>query len=140
MLGAIKAAEVKRSEKSGAAENNDLSRWFAARYPEAMESKSHARADVDQLSDFSNTRLRGPKDGPRGVASRMIHGQEQFFSDPHKAVADLSKAIGLKAGIHNHKQGAEQVTAKNIDRVIANIEKTGNEELLDWFKRRYPKH
>lgn len=140
MLGAIKDAEAKRSEQSGAAENNDLSRWFAARYPETMESKSTARTDVEPLSDFGNTRLRGPKDGPRAVASRMIHGQEQFFTDPHKAVADLSSAIGVKAGIHNHRKGAEQVTARNLDRVIANIEKTGNEELLDWFKRRYPKH
>lgn len=140
MLAAIKAAEVKESEQSGASENNDLSRWFAARYPASLENKSHQKSEVESLSDFSNTRLRGKKDGPRGVSTRMLHGQEEFFSDPHKAVTDLSKAIGVKSGIHNHRKGAEQVTMRNIDRIIDNIEKTGNQELLDWFKKRYPRH
>ncbi len=140
MLAAIKAAEVKQAEQSGAAENNDLSRWFAARYPESLESKPHQKHEVEPLSDFSNTRLRGKKDGPRGVASRMLHGQEEFFSDPHKAVTDLSKAIGVHSGIHNHRKGAAQVTNRNIDKIIDNIEKTGNQELLDWFKKRYAKH
>lgn len=140
ILASIKAAEVKRAEQRGVAENNDLSRWFAARYPESLQSKSHQKVEVEPLSDFSNTRLRGKKDGPRGVASRMIHGQEEFFSDSHKAVSDLSKALGVKSGIHNNRKGAEQVTKKNIDRIIDNIEKTGNQELLDWFKKRYPKY
>jgi len=140
MLAAIKSAEAKRAEHEGKDENNDLSRWFAGRYPEDMEKKSSGKGDVEQLSDFSNTSLRGAKDGPNAIAARMIHGQEQFFSDPHKAAADLSKAIGVKAGIHNSKNGAEQVTKENIEKVIANIEKTGNQELLDWFKKRYPRN
>ncbi|MBA3858300.1 MAG: hypothetical protein C0507_15455 [Cyanobacteria bacterium PR.3.49] len=140
VLAAVKAAEVKHAEQSGVAENNDLSRWFAARYPELLQSKPHQKGEVEPLLDFSNTRLRGKKDGPRAVASRMIHGQEEFFSDPHKAVSDLSRAIGVRGGIHNNRKGAEQVTSRNIDKIIENIEKTGNQELLDWFKKRYPKH
>lgn len=136
-LSAIQATEAKKAADSGQPENNDLSSWFASRYPSNPEGETAAKGDVEAVSDFSNTKLRDSKDGPRAIAGRMLSGQEHHFSDPRKAAADLASAIGVKSGIHNSKKGAEQVTNENIDRVIEKIRASGNEELLDWFKKRY---
>lgn len=139
VLTSIKNAEAKRAEQRGESENSDLSNWFENRYPALPDGQAPVRGEVTALSDFSNTKLRNAKDGPRAIAGRMIRGQEEFFTQPNKATADLAHAIGVKAGIHNNRKGAEQVTNENIDKIVENIKKTGNQELLDWFVKRYPK-
>lgn len=139
VLSSIKALEAKKAEELGPPENTDLSSWFASRYPSNLAGETTAKGEVEAVSDFSNTRLRDSKDGPRAIAGRMLSNQEHHFSDPRKAAADLASAIGVKSGIHNNKKGAEQVTYENIDKIIEKIKATGNEELLDWFKKRYQK-
>lgn len=123
--------------KSG---NTELLNWFDKRYPKPEgPEKPVVKPEPTAAADFSSTKLRDKNDGPRAIAGRMTQGQEQFFTDPAKATRDLAKAIGVESGIHNSKQGAEQVTKENYDNVIKSIQATNNAELLAWFQKRYPK-
>ncbi len=98
-------------------------------------------ADVTSLSSYDNTKLLNKSDGPMGVAKRMLSGQEQFFKDEPggtaKAIADLSTALGVKAGNHDER-AVNQVRPENRDKVIQAIQETGNTKLRDWFVSRYP--
>ncbi|MBA3992803.1 MAG: hypothetical protein C0469_04690 [Cyanobacteria bacterium DS2.3.42] len=98
-------------------------------------------ADVTSLSSYDNTKLLNAKDGPRGVATRMLSGQEQFFKDEtggvSKAITDLTTALGVKAGNHDER-AVNQVRPENRDKVIQAIQETGNTRLRDWFVSRYP--
>lgn len=97
--------------------------------------------DVKSLSSYDNTKLLNKNDGPNGVAKRMLSGQEQFFKDEpggvSKAVADLTTALGVKAGNHDER-AVNQVRPENRDKVIQAIQETGNTKLRDWFVSRYP--
>lgn len=98
-------------------------------------------ADVTSLTSYDNTKLLNAKDGPRGVATRMLSGQEQFFKDEtggvSKAITDLTTALGVKAGNHDER-AVNQVRPENRDKVIQAIQETGNTRLRDWFVSRYP--
>jgi len=97
--------------------------------------------EVTSLSNYDNTKLLNRNDGPMGVAKRMLSGQASFFKDEpggvSKAVADLTAALGVKAGNHDER-AVNQVSQENRDKVIQAIQETGNTRLRDWFVSRYP--
>lgn len=97
---------------------------------------------VRRESNFDNTRLNGRNEGPWHVARRMLQGQEEFFRNApggiEKAHRDLTAALGVRAGIHNSRQGANQLTEDNINKVIENINRANNPALRDWLISRYP--
>ncbi len=141
VLAAIKAAEVKKATDSRQPENNELSKWFESRYPKlpTEAAPTPTRGEPTATTDWNHLKLKDKNDGPRAIAGRMLQGQEAFFDDPARAARDLATALGVKAGIHNNRQGAEQVTKDNYDKVIDSIKATNNPQLLAWFQKRYLK-
>lgn len=100
-------------------------------------------AEVTTLPNFDSTALRRGE-GPSGLAQRMLQGQSEFFKDApggaQKALADLTTAMGIRAGNFADRQGQNQVTAEKRNDIIKAIDETGNTRLRDWFISRYPEN
>lgn len=118
--------------KSG---NEELKSWFEAKYPKTAEKAAAvvappAEAKVEPAKDFGSTKL-GKEEGSYHVARRMAEGQN--LSD--NATKALQKVI---AGGFTDKQGAEQITAANLEQVRERVAQTKDAELVAWFAKRYP--
>lgn len=120
--------------KSG---NEELSKWFDAKYPKSAEKAvadtpaAPAEVKVEAAKDFAATKL-GKDEGSYHVAHRMTEGQH--LSD--SATKALQRVI---ASGFTDKQGAEQVNAANLEDVRTKVAATNNPELVAWFNKRYPK-
>ncbi|MBC7999472.1 MAG: hypothetical protein IAF58_16085 [Leptolyngbya sp.] len=118
--------------KSG---NDELKTWFENKYPKTAEKAAVAVAPpaevrVEPAKDYGATKL-GKEEGSYHVARRMTEGQN--LSD--NATKALQKVI---AGGFTDKQGAEQITAANLEDVRKKVEAAQVPELTTWFNKRYP--
>lgn len=149
-LGAPQVTEQNREQvlkNIEATGNAALRDWFVSRYPNRVTSdaptanQNNPARPAERATNYDSTRLHR-KEGPQGVANRMLEGQDsQFANTPGgitQARRDLANAIGVRAGIHNPRLNSEQVNDGNRDRVLENIRRTGNTALENWFKERYP--
>ncbi|MCC7528710.1 MAG: hypothetical protein IT342_09320 [Candidatus Melainabacteria bacterium] len=73
----------------------------------------------------------GKGDGPIKIAERMSAGE------PLDAAAKTALRQAIKVGEYDDRQGA--LTEKSIEAIRKNIEAGNNEQLKQWFAKRYPK-
>lgn len=119
--------------KSG---NEELTKWFDAKYPKTAEKAVAAapapaeKAATEPVKDYKQSVV-GRNEGPYHVAHRMAEGQGLS----ENATKALQKVI---AGGFTDKQGAEQITAANLEQVRERVAQTKDAELAAWFAKRYP--
>ncbi len=132
IAAAIKEREAKVAKDSGKPENNDLSSWFASRYPK-LEKPAAAPVDMSAVKPDTNMEKGriGKGDGPIKIAERMSAGE------PLDAAAKTALRQAIKIGEYDDRQGA--LTDKSIEAIRKNIDAGTNEQLKQWFAKRYPK-
>lgn len=137
IAAAIKEREAKIAKDSGKPENNDLSSWFASRYPKLEGAPKPAEAAVQPAADYSATKLGGR--GSWEISTNMVKGQNL----PETARKALQDIVGNKAitgfDLTSTKAGTEIINANNVEKIREAIEKANSPQLKEWFAKRYPK-
>lgn len=131
IVTAIKEREAKLAKDSGKPENNDLSNWFASRYPK-IEKPAAAPVDMSAVqpdTDRKTGRI-GRGEGPIKIAENMAAGS------PLDAAAKQALRQAIKPGEYDDKQGP--LTEKSIEAIRKNVLASNNEQLKAWFAKRYP--
>jgi hypothetical protein len=138
IAAAIKEREAKIAKDGGKPENNDLSSWFASRYPKLEAPAKPAEAQVQPAADFAASKvIKGQ--GSDAISRKMVEGQG-LDDGARKA---LQGVIGNKAitgvDLTSARTGTDVINAGNLEKVREAIEKANNPQLTAWFNKRYPK-
>lgn len=137
IVTAIKEREAKIAKDSGKPENNDLSNWFASRYPKLEAAPKPAGPAVEATTDYKNSGV--GRQGSWGVTENVTKGQNL----PQEAKAELQKILNnreiTKVNIANAPEGTPVITKENLQAIRDAVEKSKSQALKDWFAKRYPK-
>lgn len=137
IVKAIKEREAKIAKDSGKPENNDLSNWFASRYPKLEAAPQPAQPAVEAAKDYKSSAL-GAR-GSWGVTENVVKGQNL----PKEARDTLQGILGNKGvtgiDLNSARGGTEVINDKNLEDIRKAVEASTSQALKDWFAKRYPK-
>ncbi len=138
VLAAIQAAEAKKATDSSKPANNELSNWFASRYPKLDSPAAPAAPDVEKAADFGATKVQKGL-GADAVTRKILEGSGLDDNARRQLMGVINNKDVTGVDFRSAKQGTEVLSPTNLEKVRDAIAALPNNAALKaWFDKRYP--